>query len=123
MSYSRWGNSVFYTYWAISDSNERDGQIFDICGVKSYTYREIKEFGLDGIIENLKEFICECNKPENKDKGENIFVPGEYTDEEYEELKGYIREFMKDVEDEYNTPSQLYKDGKITLQDAFLGEL
>jgi len=123
MSYSRWGNSVWYTYWCSTESKKRDDQLFDICGTHAFTYGELKTRGIDGCIEKLKDIITEKNNEENKMKQENMFVGHNYTTEEYEELKGYIREFMKDVEDEFNTPSQLYRDGVITLEDAFIEEV
>jgi hypothetical protein len=73
MSYSRWSTSVWYTY--PSD----DG--FTICGVKHFTNEELKD--IDACIQWLKDH------PESEDalgNKENMT----FTDEEYEELKGYI---------------------------------
>ena len=79
MSYSRWSNSVWYSYYACSYSYERDEQAFDICDVKCFYYKELKN-NLEDCIKKVKE---QCP---------------EVSDLEIEELKGYIGEFISDVE-------------------------
>lgn len=111
MSYSRWGSSVWYTYWcahggASADDDKRDEQLFDICTVKMFTYKELKD-DIDGCIDKVRE----------------IHDGKKVTPEEYKELKGYMESFMTDIEKEFNTPSQLYKDGEITLEEAFIEEV
>ena len=41
-----------------------------------------------------------------------MFVPSDVTEEELEELKGYMREFMKDVEEDERFLDPLYEDLK-----------
>lgn len=124
MSYSRWSNSCWYTYWCTSSDETMNGQHFDVAGIKTFTYGEMKEHGIDGCIELLKETIKEQNKLENRNKRKNMFMAEKHTEKEYDELKGYMREFMDDVESsEYNTPSEQYKRGEITLEEAFIEEL
>jgi len=79
MSYSRWSNSVWYTYWSAQSGDTRDTQVFQVCGERSFTYKELKE-SLDAC--------AEC------------FSVNGYNDKAIEELKGYMREFIRDVEAE-----------------------
>lgn len=70
MSYSRWSNSEFYTYWSISNSSkeDKDTQVFHICGEElNFTYKQIK----DDI-----DACCKGNS----------------------ELKGYMQDFIKEVD-------------------------
>jgi len=78
MSYSRWSNSTWYTYYACSESVERDTQIFQVCDVKGFYYKELKS-DLDGCIQQIKNEV-------------------QATPEEIKELKGYIQIFISDVE-------------------------
>ena len=111
MSYSRWGSSsVWYTYWCaggpIDGDENRDEQLFDICSVTMFTYKDLKD-DIDGCIDKVRE----------------IHDGKKVTPEEYKELKGYMESFMADVEREFNTPSQLYRDGEISLEEAFIEEV
>ena len=119
MSYSRWGGSVWYTYWCSSDAKTRGEEVFDVCSVKYFTYDELKINGLDECINNLIKYIS----IRSKDPDDDMFCVDKYSKEEYNELKGYMRTFMADVEEQYNTPSQRYHDGEITLEEAVIEEL
>ena len=79
MSYSRWSNSFWYTYYVCSYSYERDEQAFDICGVRCFYYKELKE--------NKESALTEVKK-----------LCPEATEKELQELKGYMEEFLVDVE-------------------------
>lgn len=118
MSFSRWGNSCWYTFWCASDATKREDEVFSVCGIRDFTYRDLVEDGLDVCIKELKKRIKEQNKdPKNK------FGGGKYTEQEYEELKGYMKVFIDEVKKQYNTPSQRYRDGELTLEDAFIEEV
>ena len=78
MSYSRWSTSKFYTYYACSYSIEKEGQTFDICSVRCFTYEELTS-DLAGCLKIVSQI-----------------TPS--TEEELEELKGYIIEFIDDVD-------------------------
>ena len=104
MSYSRWSNSCFYTFWCASKATCRDEEIFDVCAVKSFTYKELVD-DIDACITDIKN------------------IETDHTEEELKELKGYMLEFIEDVKEEYNTPSQKYRDGEITLDEAFIEEI
>ena len=99
MSYSRWSNSVFYCFWSATKSERLNDQLFDVCGVKAFTYKELKN-DMEGCIDKIKKLTTATNP--------GLFVAKSYTDEEYEELRGYMRTFIKDVEQEFCT-----KQGKI----------
>lgn len=79
MSYSRWSNSHWYTYWFARESNERDEQIFEICALCCFTYKQIKE--------NFETCISEVREKDPK-----------ATDKQIEELRGYIKEWIYAVE-------------------------
>jgi len=95
MSYSRWSNSVWYTFWCSTDSEEMDEQLFDVCGICSFTYAELKQ-GLDKCIDKIKGIIAEDNQSEPI-----TFTSDKYTEDEYDELKIYMKRFIKDIEEEY----------------------
>lgn len=98
MSYSRWGDSVWYTYWgAYSDKFPRDEQEFVVCSIGEVTYGEMKKdfesavgrLVEQGIAQGKREFMAE-----------GAFEP---TPEELAELRGYMREFMAEVEEEFGS--------------------
>ncbi len=86
MSYSRWINSKFYTYWCITDAKNKNDEVFivhyDLAAYCKLTYTECKK-----ITDNKLHL-----------KGKMNFVDD---DEEAEELQGYIKRFIKDVDQEY----------------------
>ena len=104
MSYSRWINSCWYTYWCTSDATKKEDEIFSVTSEYNFTYKEIKE--------NINNF-----------KVLKKHFSGIYTQEEYKELKSYMFEFIKDVEDEYITTREKINNGEITLEDGFISDL
>lgn len=77
MSYSRWIDSVWYTYADV-------GGGFTISGEGNFTDEECKEWvGIKTKLEN-KRFE---RRPGEGDR---------YTEEELMELKGYVDEYLKD---------------------------
>ena len=106
MSFSRWSNSIWYTYWSSTESNKRDEQCFAICMVSSFTYKELKE-----DIELCLNLACHKEQLVYPWVEEGPF--GGYVDEmaqptfdeslrptpeEREELKGYMIRFIDSVE-------------------------
>jgi hypothetical protein len=98
MAYSRWWNSQWYTYWTSSYSPSckfklptrglKDGQTFEICDWDNsiqIRYWDLRHFGIDSMVEVVKHRYKEYD----------------YTEEDYEELKGYIQEFVNDVDDHF----------------------
>jgi len=113
MSYSRWGGSCWYTFWSSAGETDaskhiQDKQIFEICGTTSFTYGELKR-DLEGCIDKLRQHIK--SKKDSRER-QDMFVPSDVTEEELEELKGYMREFMKDVEEDERFLDPLYEDLK-----------
>ena len=85
MSYSRWGNSRFYTFWSAADDGAEtmDGQTFEVdCRAKA-TYGEMAQ----DFNRTLDLLIIEVEREK----------AGTTTAEEREELAGYMRAFMADV--------------------------
>jgi len=89
MGYSRWGergNGHWYSFWAIHppDKEEtRDNATFEIYNVAIFSARELRE---------------------NIDKCIAIVVLSESdttTKKEFEELRGYMIDFLYDVDEEY----------------------
>lgn len=82
MSYSRWSHSEWYTFWHVHPRGKvetRDNAIFDICGLMTFTAKELRE-DLEACLEKVHE----------KQPNGNI-----------EELKLYIKRFLEDVEEEF----------------------
>ena len=107
MSFSRWSNSIWYTYNSSSlDNHKRNEQVFTICMVSSFTYKELKE-----DIELCLNLACHKEQLVYPWVEEGPF--GGYVDEmaqptfneslkptpeEREELKGYMLKFIYRVE-------------------------
>jgi len=96
MSYSRWSNSVWYTFWsAHSESKDfqfptkklKYSQTFMICDFPSYsiTYGELMAKDMYIILQDVKEYY--------KDKNP--------TNGELDELGAYITEFIDDVDNHF----------------------
>lgn len=83
MSYSRWGNSCWYTYWCAIDSMVRTEQELCVTGDGCFSYKELKS-DLKGCLKRIKDSY----------KGKDGWKP---TNEEMRELKKYMKQFIKDV--------------------------
>jgi len=82
MSYSRWGSSYWYTFWCASlkeETENRDNARFEICGVISFTAKELRS-DMDACLEKVSR---------------------EHPDGDIKELQGYMEEFLSDVDEEY----------------------
>ena len=84
VSYSRWSNSRWYTFYCASPTPFKDDQYFDVCGVMCFTYKQIKE--------NIEGCLDGAVKQENENCTQKV------TPEQRKELKGYMLRFMKHVE-------------------------
>lgn len=121
MLYSKWDDSVWYTYWVnIRDDKSyklptiklKESQIFEICDVPSYTitYREIKRRGIENVINEINDIYA---KPYDNSRliwnpdtcrteyDECIYPAKNPTDVELNELKEYIKEFINDVDETF----------------------
>lgn len=84
MSYSRWSDSVWYTFWSASASGETiETQAFEVCGEKTFYYPEIK----NDVYECLKSLNTGSEKP--------------YTNDQLWELREYMLQWLRDVEREF----------------------
>lgn len=87
MSYSRWINSSFYTYWCSSKVYDKQDELFachaSLEGQHMFTYTECKEF-----IQNPQKILSRIKEVE--------ITPDELT-----ELTGYMSEFILDVDLSY----------------------
>ena len=88
MSYSRWMNSKFYTYWNSTKVYDKGDEIF-ICHTDIYKCYRFKYIECKRIVEDLTAIKGKINE-----------IKG---DEDATELQGYIKEFVKDVDKEYET--------------------
>lgn len=90
MSYSRWINSYWYTFWCTQDkkTENRDTCVFKICGMIGFTAKQLRE-DLDCCIDIVKK----------KDPNTN--------EDHINELKQYIKRFLKEVDVEYPYPETL----------------
>ncbi len=122
MAYSRWIESRFYTFWCILEKdteNIADNQCFELCDIPKshkFTYKELKE-DLEGCLDIICDFyskeqtgtILDLTDPLSFDFSrinewkyvERTFQPYPVTEEERSELKGYMLEFIEDVEREF----------------------
>lgn len=115
MSYSRWSNSIWYTFWTTaSPNNKRIDQLFEICDFPQllFTYSQLTE-DLDKCISEVKEFyskehpgkILSDFKRDEEGKLETVYKDTIYkaknpTDEQLEELRKYFKRFIRDVQED-----------------------
>ena len=78
MSYSRWIESRWYTYWDVNSKVE-EVPTFTICALISFSYLELK-IKLDNCLQEVKELEPEATK------------------KDIAELKKYMLAFIEDVE-------------------------
>jgi len=94
MSYSRWSNSKWYTYWCVGPERtieDRDNAIFSICSIMDFSAKQIRND------------INDC-----------LALVANYANSEYSELKSadidelgeYMVRFLDDVDSMYKTNSQ-----------------
>ena len=86
MSYSRWLNSKFYTYWCGSDAQHKEDELFNchttIERYYGFTYTECKE-----LVKNIIKIKGRINEIEG--------------DEDAIELQGYMKQFITSVDSQY----------------------
>ena len=88
MSYSRWSNSSFYTYWCSSMAERKEDELF-ACHVDLETQMMITYEECIRIVDSLILIKGKINQIEN--------------DEEATELQRYIKNFIGDVDHKYLT--------------------
>jgi len=98
MSYSRWSNSIWYTFWSATPK-----QCIPMEGFNPEDEQFSVDCEMDFSYKSLKKDIEDCI---NKVRSHYEFKLGEDnenlpSDADYDELRGYMQEFIKDVEEEY----------------------
>ena len=97
MSYSRWGNSFWYTYWVVAPGEEtRDNALFDVCGVALFTAKELRE-DMDICLGEVKDSRRMAEGIEEQ----KALCHDEEPEGDIEELHGYMLEFLKDIDEKY----------------------
>jgi len=91
MSYSRWSNSRWYTFWHASSGKTKNTQIFEICDVASFTYKDLKE-NAQKCVGKVMQMLGRRNI---RNKADPI------TEAEKIELLRYMQAFIEDVEMEF----------------------
>lgn len=92
MSYSRWGASRWYTFWACQDerTENRETARFMVCPFASFTAAELRadiEGCLDRAMQAEAAEVDEITPP--------------VTEADREELRGYMLAFLADVDTKY----------------------
>ena len=117
MSYSRWSNSTWYTYWSAASPETnykwptrklKNQQVFEICDMPSFrfTYGDLEKWHMRGLLSKVKKFYSKKHKGQIlKDivNGESVYEDTIYpaknpTEDELRELVGYVRAWQKDVD-------------------------
>lgn len=86
MSYSRWSNSRWYTYWRTWGFSCKENQVFEVAGEQMFTYTQLKL--------EMKKCLDDIERS-------NFYRGDPVTKEERRELRRYMRQFIKDVEKEF----------------------
>lgn len=119
MSYSRWSNSTWYTFWTswgpdstfkLPTKKLKDSQCFEICDFPSYivTYGELKA-NFKGKVKEIERFYSQPHttpnwrSPWNPDMEpqEIVWTAKNPTFEEMCELRRYLLEFISDVDEHF----------------------
>jgi hypothetical protein len=116
MSYSRFGNSTWYTFWAADSADCRfkwpteklkNNQVFQICDFPSFTftYGKLQKAGMSAILAKVEKFYTKEHKGQifKEWKGsemvyeDTVYEAKNPTQLELDELLLYIREWEKDI--------------------------
>ena len=83
MSYSRWGESEWYTFWQTSNADTKEDEKFalwlSIDECHTFNYKELTNFTSESIMELY-----------------------DVSQELADEAMGYIKRFLEDVDEEYS---------------------
>lgn len=140
MSYSRWSNSVWYTYWTtfspemeykLPSHDLKRYQILEIAAQTNchVTYGDIEDFGLKGVIKKIKKHYSQPYKQtikvwdeENQQLKETevLHPPMNPTLEQLNELVGYIAEFQKDVDEHFRWSTFFYYEWWLPTKNSLI---
>jgi hypothetical protein len=112
MSYSRFGSSVWYTFWSeyvsmhfkLPTKKLKDQQVFEICDFPSYyiSYGDIKTKGVSSIIKEVKEFYDREHISNSSWFDKTILSAKNPTIKELQELETYLYQFINDIDAHFN---------------------
>jgi len=121
MSYSRWSNSRWYTFWSANGAvpteykwptqKLKDSQVFEICDMPSYyiTYGDLKRRSRSAILHEIEEHFAadfdwhDIEIVDGKlEQGKSKIIKGKRpTWDELNELQLYLARFTRDVDDHF----------------------
>ena len=121
MSYSRWSNSRWYTFWSASSAELteykwptqklKDSQVFEICDIPSYyiTYGELKKISRSILLHEIEEHFAkdfdwhDIEIVDGKlERGKPKIIKGKRpTWDQLLELQNYLDQFSRDVDDHF----------------------
>lgn len=127
MAYSRWSSSIWYTFWVALDmkyklptQSLKDEQLFEICDFPSYyvSYGSLKLKGIDEVLKEVKTFYSQNHSGTIFDGfvdgkmtyKETIFGAKNHSDEEIDELRDYLKEFIEDVDKHFKWKNFFYSE-------------
>lgn len=106
MSYSRWSDSRWYTYWHSTESQYIEEQLFSVDCNFTFSYMELKD-----DIESCLRRVSEKYRGYRKVKGEKkIRGQKKKKIKDLKELKGYMLAFILDVENSKNLIRDEYRE-------------
>ena len=86
MSYSRFSNSVWYTYHLATDKHQKNEQVFRVFDIADFKYPELKK-----SVEKCLERIAKIELPGG----------GLPTERQLQELGRYMKKFLDEIEEDY----------------------
>lgn len=113
MSYSRWSNSRWYTFWSAMGAEPteykwptqklKDNQVFEICDMPSYhiTYGDLKRRSRSAVLHEIEEHFTQDFEWTDMEGTTHISKSVPPTWEELMELQEYFSRFIKDVDDHF----------------------
>lgn len=137
MAYSRWSHSRWYTFWSTGPSTDlgfklpshklKRSQVFEICDFNKYqvTYGDIEDYGIKTLIKRIKkhysksfEVYMPVSDKEGKQVGSESFTQlNPPSVQELNELAGYIREFVEDVDSYFEFGNFFYYEWWVPLRN------
>lgn len=106
MSYSRWSNSRWYTYWHATESQFAEDQVLSVDCDFLFSYLELK-YNIEGCLKQVSERFSGYRKQQGQKK---IRGQKRRKIKDLAELKGYMLEFVQDVEDSSDIINDEYKE-------------
>lgn len=100
MSYSRWGGSYWYTFWAVPLDGViegRDTAVLEVCGIARFSAKEIRD-DRPACIVRVRNV---CRDAFNRIANPQSWRCHEPSEADIDELRTIMDEFLVDVDCEY----------------------